>query len=87
MFTLNLAPGAAKFLLNWPTTDVNIRYPSGESSFLVRVRSPIASFIDAIAFPDHPEKVEHQFLLKQWREIEEMLVEKGAHDIGVTAHL
>jgi hypothetical protein len=88
MFSLNLAPGAAKFLLNWwPTTDVNILYRSRESSFLVRVRSSITTFSYTILFPDNPLKVQHQFLLQQWRVIEEMLVERGAHDTGIAALL
>jgi hypothetical protein len=79
MFTLKVAPGAAKALLNWPTTEVNILSRSGES-FLVEVRSAITSLSQAITFPDNPEKVQHQFQLQQWREIEEMLVERGAAD-------
>jgi hypothetical protein len=41
-------------------------------------------FSDQIARPDNTEKVQHQFLLQQWREIEEMLVERGAVDTGIT---
>jgi hypothetical protein len=37
------APGAAKFLLNWPTTDANITTQSG-ASFLASIRSTIAGF-------------------------------------------
>jgi hypothetical protein len=77
MGTTRHAPGAAKFLLNWPTTDVNIASRSG-TSFLVRVRSTITAFSDTVALPDNPDRVQHQFLLRQWREIEEMLVERGA---------
>jgi hypothetical protein len=66
------APGAAKFLLNWPTTDVNITNRSGES-FLTSVRSTITDLSSQIA----PLDVQHQFLLQQWRGIEEMLVERG----------
>ncbi len=40
MCTVPGAPGAAKFLLNWPTTDANIAARSGES-FLARVRRTI----------------------------------------------
>jgi hypothetical protein len=83
MCTLRLAPGAAKFLLNWPTTDVNITDRSGES-FLVKVRSTITDYSNAIARPDNPEMIQHQFQLRQWREIEVMLVERGAQDIGIT---
>jgi ankyrin repeat protein len=42
MYTNDLAPGAAKFLLNWPTTDVNILNGAGEP-FLAMVRSTISS--------------------------------------------
>jgi hypothetical protein len=70
------APGAAKFLLKLPTTDANI-YRSG-SSFLVRVRSTVTVFSDEVALPDNPDQVQHQFVLQQWRDIEGMLVERGA---------
>jgi hypothetical protein len=76
MCTTPHVPGTAKFLLNWPTTDVSITTRSGES-FLVRVRSAITAFSDQ---PDNLDQVPRQFLLQQWREIEEMLVETGAHD-------
>jgi hypothetical protein len=77
------APGAAKFLLNWPTTDANITTRSGVS-FLAMVRLTIKSFFDKIALPDNPEMVQHQLLLRQWREIEDMVVERGAADTGNT---
>jgi hypothetical protein len=79
MCTASLAPGAAKFLLNWPTTDINITNRSGES-FLVRVRIAVEDFSRRITFPDNPEQVQYQFLLQQWTEIEEMLVERGARE-------
>jgi hypothetical protein len=43
MCTTNFAPGAAKLLLNWPTTDANITDQSGES-FLVGVREAAEHF-------------------------------------------
>jgi hypothetical protein len=74
------APGAAKFLLNWPiTTDVNITDRSGKS-FLSGVRIAVKFFSDKVALPDNPDRVQHQFLLQQWIEIEEMLVERGARE-------
>jgi hypothetical protein len=76
MGTPAFAPGAAKFLLNWPTTDFNISTRAGEC-YLVTVRYLITSLCDQIAFPDNPDQLEQQFLLQQWREIEEMLVERG----------
>jgi hypothetical protein len=82
MLTTPYAPGAAKFLLNWPATDANITDQSGES-FLVRVRSLITAFSDQIA--PATGQVQHQFLHQQWRVIEELLVESGAHDTGISA--
>jgi hypothetical protein len=79
---IKLAPGAAKFLLNWPTTDVNIITRSG-ASFLAIVRRFVTVYSDKVARPDNPDQVQDQFLLQQWREIEEMLVEKGARDTGI----
>jgi hypothetical protein len=77
MYTMPDAPSAAKFLLNWPTTDVNITMRSG-ASFLSRVRYTVKYFCDKLALPDNPDNVQHQFVLRQWRAIEEMLVERGA---------
>ena len=75
MLTTPYAPGAAKFLLNWPATDANITSESGES-FLVRVRSLITTFSNPIA--PYIDQVQHQFVHQQWRVIEELLVESGA---------
>jgi hypothetical protein len=83
MCTTKFAPGAAKFLLDWSTTDANITTQSG-GSFLAMVRVDMKYFSDSIAHPDNPERIQHQFLLRQWREIEEMLVERGAVDTGIT---
>jgi hypothetical protein len=78
MCTTPDSPGAAKFLLNWPTrTDVNITMRSGES-FLALVRLTVKHFSGKVAGPANPDRVEHRFLLQQWCEIEEMLVERGA---------
>jgi hypothetical protein len=82
-FTSRLAPGAAKFLLNWPTTDANITTRSG-ASFLAMVRETVEYFAGRAARPDNPVRVRHQFYFQQWREIEEMLVERGAVDTGIT---
>jgi hypothetical protein len=83
MNTIPQAPTAAKYLLNWPTTDANITEQSGES-FLFMVRSRlIPAYVEQLALPDNREKIQFQFLLQQWTEIEEMLVERGAHDIGI----
>jgi hypothetical protein len=83
MCTLRLAPGAANFLLEWPTTDVKITAQSG-ASFLAKVREAVANFSDLIALPDNPDRVKDQFVLQQWREIEEMQVERGGQDTGIT---
>jgi ankyrin repeat protein len=84
MCTTPSAPGAAKFLLNWPAVDANITTRSG-ASFLARVRNAVRLYSEQAARPDNPDQIQHQFLLRQWREIEEMLVERGAHDTGITA--
>jgi hypothetical protein len=75
MYTIPDAPGAAKYLLNWSTTDANITIRSG-ASFPARVRKAIEYYSEEIALPDNPNRVQHQFLLRQWREIEEMLMER-----------
>jgi hypothetical protein len=86
MYTTPAAPGAAKFLLNWPTTDANITTRSG-ASFLAMVREAVKYYSERVAFPDNPDKVQHQFLLQQWRGIGEMLMERGALDTSIAAHL
>jgi hypothetical protein len=82
MYTTPDAPGAAKFLLNWPTTDVNITSRSGKP-FLVWVRDAVKYFSDKLALPDNPETVQHQFAIQQWCEIEEMLVEREDTDTRI----
>jgi hypothetical protein len=77
MFTAEMSPGAAKFLLNWPTTDFTITIPSSGASFPDVVESILKSFSDRVAIPGNPDQVKDQFLLQQWREIKEMLVERG----------
>jgi hypothetical protein len=51
------------------TTNVNITAKSG-ASFLALVREAVKFFADKVALHDNPHQMEHQFLLKQWREIE-----------------
>jgi hypothetical protein len=77
MYTIPYAPGAAKFLLNWPTTDANITTQSG-ASFLVRVRRTAKTISDTIALPEYHCQIQDEFQLQQWRDIEEMLLERGA---------
>jgi hypothetical protein len=78
------APGAAKFLLNWPTTDVNITTRSGDF-FLATVRELIVSYFECAGSPGNPEMVQDHFMLQQWREIEKILVKRDAHDPGYTS--
>jgi hypothetical protein len=82
MHTIPNAPSAAKYLLNWPSTNANTTSRSGPF-FLAKVRLTITDFFYKVALLDHPEKVQHQFVLQR-REIEEMLVERGAADNGIT---
>jgi hypothetical protein len=83
MFTVPHAASAAKFLLNWPNIDVNIIERSGES-FLAMVRAAVKCFSEAFVLSDNPDQVQDQFLHEQWRVIEDMLVERGAHDTGIS---
>jgi hypothetical protein len=76
---MSAAPGAAKFLQNWPTTDASITTQSG-ASFPARVRKAVKYFSAKVARPDNPDKIQHQLLLQQWREIEVMLKERSVHD-------
>jgi hypothetical protein len=70
MFSGSYAPSAAKFLLNLPSTQVNVTSRSGES-FLDIVKSIIKMYSNA-------KKIEDQLLFQQWRGVEEMLLERGA---------
>jgi hypothetical protein len=83
MYTIKMAPGAAKFLLEWPTTNVNITTSSG-ASFLAWVRGALKHFSDQIALPDNATRATHKFLYHQWCEIEKMLVEREDVDTGIT---
>jgi hypothetical protein len=78
------APGAAKFLLNWPTTDVNItpRSRSGHQlagiPFPIQVHGLILCTIDEIEGSGYPNQtLLYQLKLQQWRDIAKMLVERG----------
>jgi hypothetical protein len=76
MCTTPATPGATKFLLKWPTTDVNIATRSG-LTILARVREAAECLAGESARPDNPDQIQHQFLLQQWRDIEVMLVERS----------
>ncbi len=85
MCTTPAAPGAAKFLMNWPATNVNITAGPGVGvSFLDLVRLAITDISEEMPRPVNSEQIPRQFLLQQWREIEEMLVERGSADTGTT---
>jgi hypothetical protein len=84
MYTTPDAPGAANFLLNWPTTDVNTFNLSG-ASFLDYVHSAITDISDKVLCPDNPNQIRDEFLLQQWRDINAILVERGANDIYFTS--
>jgi hypothetical protein len=76
MITATDAPGAAKLLLKWPTTDFNIALQSGES-FLVMVRWILSYLSKQFQIAPVRDDAQH-FLFQQWLDIEEMLMEKGA---------
>jgi hypothetical protein len=61
MYTVMTAPGPAKFLLKWPTTDANITTQSGWS-YPASVRAIVTS--SYIARPDHPKRVLDQLMLQ-----------------------
>jgi hypothetical protein len=82
MYTIKMAPGAAKFLLDCPATDVNIIDRSG-SSFPARVSEVAEYFFNLVALPDNADGAEHKFLYQQWCDIEKMLVEREAVDTGI----
>jgi ankyrin repeat protein len=50
MFTMKCAPGATNFLLNWPTTNVNLTNRAGES-FLSRLSQVLEHVSYKIALP------------------------------------
>jgi hypothetical protein len=78
MYTTPYAPGAAKFLLNWPITDATITNRSGLGvSFSSLVRKAVRDFSDKVALSDNPARVQHRFLLQQWRDIEGIVLLKG----------
>jgi hypothetical protein len=83
MSTITEAPGAARFLLNWPTMDFNATPRSCRSreTFLFIVRRLLTSLSDQSESPadldQHYNQVQKHFLLQQWRGIEAMVVERG----------
>jgi hypothetical protein len=84
MATLPMAPGAAKFLLEWstpPTTDIDTHITARSGvNLLGLVRLTIENLSDQDTLHDNSDQqIKHTFLLQQWREIEKMLVERGSH--------
>ena len=78
MWTIEWAPSAARVLIEWPATDVNI-VDRGGVSMLTLVRQVLENISDAADRPGNAcRKAEDLFRLEQWLEVEEMLVEKGA---------
>jgi hypothetical protein len=84
LHTISDAPGVAKFLMKWPNTDVNITSRSGP--FLFGVRSTVRSLSNRIALPDNPDQIAKHFQLQQWRDIEDMLVERDTVDTDISTH-
>jgi hypothetical protein len=79
MCTVQMAPSAAKLLIEWPATDVNLTSKSGKC-ILAMVRNTIDSLTDGCSFPWHPR---NQFSCQQWRDNEKLLVAKGAINAGI----
>jgi hypothetical protein len=80
--TIPSAPSAAKVLIEWPTTNVNIVNHVG-SSMLAFVRELILNYAEIVDNRENPHEAQDAFLLEQWREVEKMLVEKGASDTSI----
>ena len=83
MSAFPMAPGAATFLLERPTSpDIDIHMINRAGvTLLDMVHSAIGWVPDpaAASDPDDPDRqVKYAFLLQQWREIEKMLVERGS---------
>ena len=76
------ASGADKFLLTHSEkTDPDILTDDGRS-VLAMVRSSIADGKAEARLPDNPEKEILFFQVKQWEEVETLLIERGALDSG-----
>jgi hypothetical protein len=78
--TIPGAPGAAKFLLTYSDkTDHDILMNDGQSLLGV-VRSVVVEGTYKAQLPHNPEKEKVLFQVKQWEEVEKLLVERGAFD-------
>jgi hypothetical protein len=76
MHTVEASPGAAKFLIEWPTTDVNVRARTG-MTVLALVRDAIKNlqrnwFMAMMDGENEDEMIRQGYLLSQWCEIEKM---------------
>jgi hypothetical protein len=81
-YTYPHAPGAAKFLLTYSDkTDPDI-LTNDRQSFLAMVRSSIVEFTSIARLPRNPHPEMMLFQVKQWEEVEKLLVERGASDSG-----
>jgi hypothetical protein len=75
-------PGAAKFLLTHSDkTDPDILTNDGRS-FLVMVRTGIAYGTSKARLPNNSHSEILLFQVKQWEEVETLLVGRGAFDSG-----
>jgi hypothetical protein len=82
-YTKSTAPGAAKFLLTYSDkTDPDIDMNDGRS-FLNVVRCAIADGTAEARLLNNQEKKKLLFVLKQWEEVETLLIERGALDSGL----
>jgi hypothetical protein len=82
MSTTMFASSGAKFLLQWPATNMNIIMNSG-ASFLGNVRGAVKYVSD---LPYTATRTEYQFLLNQWLEIEHKSVAREAIDTGILTY-
>jgi hypothetical protein len=81
-YTMCIAPGAAKFLLTYSDkTDPDILSHDGRS-FLANVRIIIAEGTSKARLPHNPDSEIILFVVKQWKEVEKLLVGRGALDSG-----
>jgi hypothetical protein len=79
-WTIPGAPGAAKFMLTYSVkTDPDILSNDGRS-FLAMVRKSIADGRSKARIPHNPKKKILLFQVKQWEEVEKLLVERGTLD-------
>jgi hypothetical protein len=74
--SLMYAPTAAKFVLEWPTTDLDVTQRDG-LTFANLVRLTIGD-ISEMLDDDSNDPIKYNALLQQWREVEAMLDEKEA---------